>query len=93
MKSELAVVLGSTPFELDGDREGLRVRETNLGDFLADALRWTASQELGREIDVGLINRGGIRASMTPTTLSGRLRKLSHPSCSDSTTRRSPAIW
>ena len=64
VKSELAVVLGSTPFELDGDREGLRARETNLGDFIADAMRWTASQESGREIDVGLINGGSIRDSI-----------------------------
>lgn len=40
MKSELAVVLGSTPFLLNGERDpGLRTQETNLGDFYADALR------------------------------------------------------
>lgn len=64
VKAELAVVLGSTPFALDGSREGVRLRETNLGDFIAEAFRWTASQELKREIDVGLINGGGIRESI-----------------------------
>lgn len=64
VKAELAVVLGSTPFVLDGDREGLRLHETNLGDFFTDAMRWTASQELGREIDVGLVNGGGMRESI-----------------------------
>lgn len=47
-----------------GFREGVRLRETNLGDFIAEAFRWTASQELKREIDVGLINGGGIRESI-----------------------------
>lgn len=65
VSSELAVVLGSTPFFLNGEREpGLRTQETNLGDFCADALRWTASQELGQQVDAGLINGGAIRASV-----------------------------
>ena len=65
VKSEMGVVLGSTPFLLNGERDpGVRTQETNLGDFFADALRWTASQELGREIDAGLVNGGGIRASL-----------------------------
>ncbi len=65
VKTEMAVVLGSTPFALNGERDpGVRTQETNLGDFYADALRWTASQELGREVDAALVNGGGIRASM-----------------------------
>ncbi len=65
VKSEMAVVLGSTPFVLNGERNpGVRTQETNLGDFFTDALRWTASQELGREVDAGLVNGGSIRASV-----------------------------
>lgn len=65
VKTELAVVLGTTPFKMLGERDpGVRTQETNLGDFFADALRWTASQELGREVDAGLVNGGGIRASI-----------------------------
>jgi len=66
VSSEMAVVLGSTPFFLDGERNpGVRTRETNLGDFCADAYRWTVSTELGTDIDVGLVNAGGIRSSIT----------------------------
>ena len=65
VKSEMAVVLGSTPFLMNGERDpGVRTQETNLGDFVTDAFRWTASQEMGREIDAGLIQGGAIRASV-----------------------------
>ncbi len=65
VSSEMAVVLGSTPFLLVGERDpGVRTQETNLGDFCADAYRWTASTELGTDIDVGLVNGGGIRTSI-----------------------------
>lgn len=65
MEAELGVVLGETEFLLDGARNpGLRTQETNLGDFCADAFRWTAGQELGEEIDAAIINGGGIRASI-----------------------------
>lgn len=63
--AELAVVLGSTSFFMDGNRApGVRTQETNLGDFCADAFRWTASIELGREVDAGLVNGGGLRSSI-----------------------------
>lgn len=65
VKSELNVVMGSTAFFLDGSRDpGLRTQETNLGDFCADAFRWTASQELGKQVDASIINGGGLRASI-----------------------------
>ncbi|HAM15324.1 MAG TPA: multifunctional 2',3'-cyclic-nucleotide 2'-phosphodiesterase/5'-nucleotidase/3'-nucleotidase [Eggerthellaceae bacterium] len=78
VKSEMAVVLGSTPFLLNGERSpGVRTQETNLGDFFADALRWTASQELGRQVDAGLINGGGIRASLGAGDITlGRIKEV-----------------
>ena len=61
----MGVVLGSTPYFLDGNRDpGVRTQETNLGDFCADAYRWMASMELGFEVDSAIINGGGIRASI-----------------------------
>lgn len=61
----LAVVLGETPFLLDGSREpGLRTQETNLGDFCADAFKWTAEKELGRKVDCAIVNGGAIRDSV-----------------------------
>lgn len=63
--AELGVVLGSTPYFLDGNRDpGVRTQETNLGDFCADAFRWTASVELGYEVDAAIVNGGGIRSSI-----------------------------
>ena len=65
VSSGLAVVLGSTPFLLNGERSpGVRTRETNLGDFVCEAFRWTANKELGYEVDAGLLSGGGIRTSI-----------------------------
>lgn len=65
VESELGVVLGETSFVLDGSREpGLRTQETNLGDFCADALWWTANQEYDGTVDAGLDGGGGIRSSV-----------------------------
>jgi 5'-nucleotidase / UDP-sugar diphosphatase len=44
--------------DLDGERESLRTRETNLGNFVADIMRNVS------KADVAIINGGGIRASI-----------------------------
>jgi 5'-nucleotidase len=56
LNRELAVVVGQTAVPLEGRRERLRTEETNLGDFIADAMRARA------RTDVALINGGGIRS-------------------------------
>ena len=82
--TELGVVLGSTSFLLDGERQpGVRTQETNLGDLCAEAFRWTASQELGADVDAGLINGGGIRASIEEGDISLRDIKSVMPYCND----------
>jgi 5'-nucleotidase/UDP-sugar diphosphatase len=53
---ELDVVVGRTTVPLEARRAPLRTRETNLGDFVADAMR----ARLGTE--VALVNGGGIRS-------------------------------
>jgi 2',3'-cyclic-nucleotide 2'-phosphodiesterase (5'-nucleotidase family) len=53
---ELDVVVGKTSVALEGRRGPLRSQETNLGDFVADAMRAHA------KTDVALINGGGIRS-------------------------------
>ncbi len=53
---ELDVVIGTTSVALEGRRGPLRSQETNLGDFIADAMRAHA------KTDVALINGGGIRS-------------------------------
>ena len=56
LNRELGVVVGQTAVPLEGRRERLRTEETNLGDFIADAMRARA------RTDVALINGGGIRS-------------------------------
>ena len=65
LMEQMNVVVGSTAYFLDGNREpGVRTQETNLGDLCADAYRWTASTELGYEVDASIINGGALRASI-----------------------------
>ena len=81
---ELGVVLGETPFLLDGERDpGVRTQETNLGDFLADAAKWTAERELGSAVDAGLVNGGGIRISVEPGDISLKIIKSVQPFSND----------
>jgi 2',3'-cyclic-nucleotide 2'-phosphodiesterase (5'-nucleotidase family) len=51
-------VIGSVPVKLDGDRELVRVQETNLGNLITDAMLDITGA------DVALTNGGGIRASV-----------------------------
>ncbi len=52
---ELDTVIGSTTVPLEARRGPLRTQETNLGDFLADAMRARMAT------DVALVNGGGMR--------------------------------
>ena len=80
MENELGVVLGSTPFLLDGSREpGIRTKETNLGDFCADAFRWAAGKELEKEIDACVLNSGGVRTSVEAGDITLRVIKSVMP--------------
>ena len=84
VESEMNVVLGSTPFFLNGERDpGVRTQETNLGDFCADSLRWTASEELGSQVDAGLLNGGGIRVSIEPGDITLKTIKTVFPFAND----------
>ena len=64
--AELAeTVVADSAVDLDGVREHVRTQETNLGDLLADALRWEGAQQAGGfglpEPQVAIQNGGGIR--------------------------------
>jgi len=55
----------TTEVFLDGNREpGVRTKETNLGDFAADAILWAANNAVGGGVDLAITNGGGIRASI-----------------------------
>jgi 5'-nucleotidase len=67
-----SAVLGRSLVELEGDRDAVRVRETNLGNLLTDLARL----EFGT--DIALINSGQIRESIPagPVDLTRVLRVL-----------------
>lgn len=64
--AKLSEKFAVTEVLLDGNRDpGVRTTETNLGDFAADALLWSANFALGEgKVDAAITNGGGIRASI-----------------------------
>lgn len=54
------MVLGKTEVYLDGARENVRSRETNLGNLICDSLVWISGAQ------IAITNGGGIRESVEP---------------------------
>ena len=54
----LNVVVGETTIKLEGDRNVVRARDTNLGYLICDAMIWKSGA------DIAISNSGGIRASI-----------------------------
>lgn len=63
VEESMKAVVGKTEVDLDGERTQVRAKETNLGNFIADALIAKTKTIKGYEADVALVNGGGIRAS------------------------------
>lgn len=65
---EYKQVFAKSEVFLDGARETNRTQETNLGDLVADSLRWYAMEKTSCTVAddhvVGLINGGAIRANL-----------------------------
>jgi 2',3'-cyclic-nucleotide 2'-phosphodiesterase (5'-nucleotidase family) len=61
LETMLSEIIGRTLVDLDGERENVRSRETNLGNLVADSMLHAAEQ-FGA--DVAIINAGGIRGSI-----------------------------
>ncbi len=57
---KMGEVIGSTSVFLDGERATVRLKESNLGNLVADALAAVAGA------DIALQNGGGVRASIQP---------------------------
>ncbi len=55
LKEALQKPIGESLVDLDGRKKSVRSKESNLGDFIADALRWRFDG------DIALTNGGGIR--------------------------------
>ena len=65
VSDELGEVLATTDFLLDGERlPGVRNKETNLGDLVADAVMWEAQKMADDEPDCAIVNGGAIRMSI-----------------------------
>ncbi len=63
LEAKLSQEVGNTDVLLDGERANVRVRETNLGNLVADVMR----EAVGA--DIGFNNGGGIRASIGAGTI------------------------
>ncbi|WP_164828479.1 cell surface ecto-5'-nucleotidase Nt5e, partial [Streptococcus sp. DD11] len=59
-----AVVVDKSPVELNGDRENVRVRETNLGNVVADALYQYGQTGFANKTDLAVTNGGGLRETI-----------------------------
>lgn len=64
VEAQLSEIIGQSEVVLDGERENVRTKETNLGDFATDIMLWQAEQSSDEEIDVALTNGGNLRASI-----------------------------
>ena len=58
------VVIPYNPFTLNGERDNVRTRETNLGNLISDALYDYGQTGFAHPSDFAVINGGGIRASL-----------------------------
>jgi len=57
LEEMMAEVVGSTLVDLEGSKPLIRSQETNLGNLVADMMRWAA----GPDVQIALENGGGIR--------------------------------
>ena len=57
-------VVSNSPVELNGDRENVRVRETNLGNVVADSLYQYGQTGFSRPTDIAVTNGGGLRETI-----------------------------
>jgi len=70
VNAEYDKILGYTAIDLNGERDpGNRTEETNLGDLITDAIKWSVLKESGsinvpEDHVIAITNGGGIRASI-----------------------------
>ena len=68
--TEYGVQFATSEVDLDGNKDpGVRTSETNLGDLITDAIRWSVLKAGSLKVDsdhvVAITNGGGIRASIS----------------------------
>ena len=59
------IVRDNSPVELNGQRENVRVRETNLGNVVADALYEYGQTGFSHKTDLAVTNGGGLRETIS----------------------------
>ena len=77
---QLGAVIGSTELTLDnydGETRLVRSQETNTGDFAADALYWLFD-DMGLDVDVAIMNGGGVRNKAVTGEISYKVCKNIH---------------
>lgn len=57
-------IVSNSPVELNGDRENVRVRETNLGNVVADSLYQYGRTGFSHPTDIAVTNGGGLRETI-----------------------------
>lgn len=67
--AQLGEKIGTSPIDFtinfpDTDTRAIRMAETNLGDFNADAYYWYSNAVAGLDTDLAIMNGGGIRANV-----------------------------
>lgn len=81
IEAQLGVVIGRTEITLDNyDQDGnrlVRLQETNSGDFAADALYYLFDS-MGMDVDVAIMNGGGIRNAAITGEITYRTCKEIH---------------
>ena len=58
------IVRDNSPVELNGQRENVRVRETNLGNVVADALYEYGQTGFSHKTNLAVTNGGGLRETI-----------------------------
>ena len=58
------IVRDNSPVELNGQRENVRVRETNIGNVVADALYEYGQTGFSHKTDLAVTNGGGLRETI-----------------------------
>ena len=57
-------VVSNSPVEFNGDRENVRIRETNLGNVVADSLYQYGQTGFSHPTDIAVTNGGGLRETI-----------------------------
>ena len=57
-------IVSNSPVELNGDRENVRVRETNLGNVVTDSLYQYGQTGFSHPTDIAVTNGGGLRETI-----------------------------